>query len=119
MGAFEDAVKKKEDELKAKKASAEERLNYPDFLEQSNPTYRLAQDLPIKSEPVVYKRSGPNAEMREAMRDAVKKKEDEAMSKKAAALRAVKEIGSSARIVAMKEEERAKAMKKYADMKEK
>ncbi len=54
-----------------------------------------------------------------AFEDAVKKKEDEAAAKKAAAMRSISEIGSSARIAAMKEEERGKAMKKYASMKEK
>jgi len=58
-----------------------------------------------------------------AFEDAVKKKEDEAAAKKAdAAARfnaSVRDLAGSARIAAMKEEERGKAMKKYASMKEK
>jgi hypothetical protein len=99
VGAFEQAVKKKEAELMSKKASAEERLN---LLEQQNPTYRLAQEIPTTvayrsgGEIRSYRRSKPNAEMLEAMQDADR----------------------GIRLERMKEEERRKAMEKGAAMRE-
>lgn len=103
MGAFEDAVKKKEAELAAKKADASDRLN---VLEEANPTYRLGQEVPV-SRTIDYRSAGLNAEMLKAMRDT------------AAGYRPMRDLAGSARIAAMKEEERGKAMKKYASMKEK
>lgn len=98
MGAFEDAVKKKEAELAAKKTDASDRLN---VLEETNPTYRLGQEVPVSRTITLRREPSAKPETRKFTH--------------LSPFVPLKEYAT--RVEALKEEERAKAMKKAASMK--